>query len=191
MKLRNHWKNILFTALAFLLFLPAAAFPSRADEFPGAYEESRGPGNPGGASPETAKVQEDEAGLGGAELIMYPCADPKLQCLSCLIRTSDGKLIVVDGGLGEDAPRLRDEILSRGGEVTAWLLTHPHGDHAGALYRILEEEDARRQSGIGSEIVIDAVHSARFSELNTVQDLIDADTWGREYALERIRSFNK
>ncbi len=41
------------------------------------------------------------------------------------------------------------------------------------------------------EIVIDAVHSARFSELNTVQDLIDADTWGREYALERIRSFNK
>jgi 1-deoxy-D-xylulose-5-phosphate reductoisomerase len=41
------------------------------------------------------------------------------------------------------------------------------------------------------EIVIDAVHSAPYNELNTVQDLIDADRWGREYAYDRIRSFSK
>ncbi|MBQ3460625.1 MAG: 1-deoxy-D-xylulose-5-phosphate reductoisomerase [Solobacterium sp.] len=38
------------------------------------------------------------------------------------------------------------------------------------------------------EIVIEAVHTCTFRELETVQDLIDADTWGREFAMAKIRS---
>ena len=41
------------------------------------------------------------------------------------------------------------------------------------------------------EIVIDAVHNCEFRELETVQDLVDADAWGREYALNRIRSYQE
>jgi 1-deoxy-D-xylulose-5-phosphate reductoisomerase len=38
------------------------------------------------------------------------------------------------------------------------------------------------------DIVIEAVHSCTFRELETVQDLIDADAWGREFAMAKIRS---
>lgn len=37
------------------------------------------------------------------------------------------------------------------------------------------------------EIVISAVHEAPFYELNTVEDVINADTWGREYALKKVK----
>ncbi len=37
------------------------------------------------------------------------------------------------------------------------------------------------------QIVIDAVHQVPFKELETVQDVIDADTWGREYALKIVK----
>ena len=37
------------------------------------------------------------------------------------------------------------------------------------------------------DIIIEAVHKAPFREVNTVQDLLDADAWGREFALAYIR----
>ncbi len=37
------------------------------------------------------------------------------------------------------------------------------------------------------EIVISAVHHVPYQELNTVQDVIDADKWGREYAMQLIK----
>lgn len=41
------------------------------------------------------------------------------------------------------------------------------------------------------EIIIGAVHHAPFKELTCVQDVIDADTWGREYALNVIKGVNQ
>ena len=41
------------------------------------------------------------------------------------------------------------------------------------------------------EIVIGAVHHTPFKELTCVQDVIDADTWGREYALNVIKGVNQ
>lgn len=41
------------------------------------------------------------------------------------------------------------------------------------------------------EIVIGAVHHTPFKELTCVQDVIDADTWGREYALNVIKGANQ
>lgn len=78
-----------------------------------------------------------ESILGGATLTMLN-SQTNSQILSAIIQTSQGKLIVIDGGLGEDGDYLLSQIQARGGHVAAWLVTHPHGDHAGALYKILQ-----------------------------------------------------
>ena len=59
------------------------------------------------------------------------------QNLSIVIKSSHGKLIVVDGGWEADADKLSSLILQQGGKVDAWLITHPHEDHVGALCAIL------------------------------------------------------
>lgn len=41
------------------------------------------------------------------------------------------------------------------------------------------------------EIVMDAVHAAPFWELETVDDLIKADAYGRKFALKKIEEFNR
>ncbi len=59
------------------------------------------------------------------------------QNLSIVIKSPNGKLIVVDGGWEADADKLSSLILQQGGKVDAWLITHPHEDHVGALCTIL------------------------------------------------------
>lgn len=41
------------------------------------------------------------------------------------------------------------------------------------------------------DIVISAVHNAPYKEMKDVQDLIEADKWGREYALKMIEDISK
>lgn len=97
-----------------------------------------------GPSKLTTIVTEGEKGmptesiLGGATLTMLN-SQTNSQILSVIIETGQGKLIVIDGGLGEDGDYLLSQIQARGGHVAAWLLTHPHGDHVGAIYKILQE----------------------------------------------------
>lgn len=78
--------------------------------------------------------------LGGAKLTLLQSQTDQ-QILSCIIQTAPGKLIVIDGGLGTDASNLLNQLRDRGGHVGAWLVTHPHGDHVGALYNILENKE--------------------------------------------------
>lgn len=61
------------------------------------------------------------------------------QNLSIVIKSPHGKLIVIDGGWEADADKLSSLILQQGGEVDAWLITHPHEDHVGALCAILND----------------------------------------------------
>ena len=61
------------------------------------------------------------------------------QNLSIVIKSPHGKLIVVDGGWEADAEKLSSLILQQGGKVDAWLITHPHEDHVGALCAILND----------------------------------------------------
>ena len=61
------------------------------------------------------------------------------QNLSIVIRSPHGKLIVIDGGWEADANKLASLILQQGGKVDAWLITHPHEDHVGALCAILND----------------------------------------------------
>ena len=68
-------------------------------------------------------------------------SDTGAQNLSIVIKSAKGKLIVVDGGWEADAEKLSRLILEQGGTVDAWLITHPHEDHVGALCAILNDEN--------------------------------------------------
>lgn len=65
------------------------------------------------------------------------------QNLSIVIKSPHGKLIVIDGGWEADATKLSELIQQQGGKVDAWLITHPHEDHVGALCAILNDTDRK------------------------------------------------
>lgn len=65
------------------------------------------------------------------------------QNLSIVIKSPNGKLIVVDGGWEADATKLTELILQQGGKVDVWLITHPHEDHVGALCAILNDSSRK------------------------------------------------
>lgn len=58
---------------------------------------------------------------------------------SYVLRTDKGRVVVIDGGYGEEAPYLRGFLTALGGTVDLWIVTHPHIDHIGALMEILEQ----------------------------------------------------
>lgn len=58
---------------------------------------------------------------------------------SYLLRTSGGKVIMVDGGFHFEAENLRAHIAAAGNHVNLWFVTHPHNDHQGALNEILKD----------------------------------------------------
>ena len=73
---------------------------------------------------------------------------------SYIILTPNGKVIVMDGGLKEEAPYLRGFLAALGNEVEAWFVSHPHTDHIGALTEILLD---------AKEVVIKKVYHSEFS----------------------------
>lgn len=87
--------------------------------------------------------------LGGASLTMVSSSNGA-QMLSMILQTKSGNLIVIDGGSDADADRLRSQIKSMGGHVSAWLVTHPHSDHVGALNKLMQEN--------ANGITIDAIY---------------------------------
>lgn len=49
---------------------------------------------------------------------------------------SKGELYIIDGGNPPNAEQVKKVINEKGGEVRAWILTHPHPDHIGAFNQI-------------------------------------------------------
>lgn len=97
---------------------------------------------------EGEKKKTDETPiLGGAELTMLK-SQSKGQMMSFLLETKEGNLIVIDGGRWDDGDYLVEQIKARGGHVSAWLLTHTHTDHVGALIKILQNEADGQGAGI-------------------------------------------
>ena len=79
------------------------------------------------------------SGAGGVGELWMLGSPTGAQNLSIVIKSPHGKLIVVDGGWEADADKLSSLILQQGGKVDAWLITHPHEDHVGALCAILND----------------------------------------------------
>lgn len=77
--------------------------------------------------------------LSGGEIRFLKNGAGEQQELCAVIRSSDGKVIVVDGGVEADADHLYRTLMELGGTVNAWFITHPHSDHVGGLYAILKD----------------------------------------------------
>ena len=58
------------------------------------------------------------------------------QAMFYTLKSSNGILIVIDGGWKRNAEYVRQVIKENGGVVHAWFLTHPHPDHIGAFNKI-------------------------------------------------------
>ena len=67
--------------------------------------------------------------------------------------TNDTTLIIIDGGWADNASAVREVIAAHGNHVNAWILSHPHQDHAGAFNQIYAAPDG---------ITIDAVYDNGF-----------------------------
>ena len=64
-----------------------------------------------------------------------------------IIVSDGGKLIVIDGGFGDDAENILELLRSYGSSdtphVDLWIITHPHFDHYGALRELALNEALR------------------------------------------------
>lgn len=134
MSIRHKGKRLLTALMAACMIFStvsvqgAAASPAESP----AQASEASIGNP-------SQVQTAETYLGGASLTMLaPQTDG--QNMSFLLQTNQGEVIVIDGGLDQDADHLAQTIQAMGGRVSAWLLTHPHSDHVGALTNLLNRD---------------------------------------------------
>ncbi|MGN0232435.1 MAG: ComEC/Rec2 family competence protein [Muribaculaceae bacterium] len=59
---------------------------------------------------------------------------------SYVLLTDKGRVVVMDGGTYQEADYLRGFIEALGNEVEAWIISHPHPDHMGALNEILKRQ---------------------------------------------------
>ena len=63
------------------------------------------------------------------------------QMMGYIIKTSNNKLIVIDGGTIYDKDNLLNIINDNGGKVDSWFLTHAHDDHCGAFVSIMNDSN--------------------------------------------------
>lgn len=95
---------------------------------------------------------------------------------SFVFLTDGGSVIVMDGGMNEEAPYLRGFLEALGQKVDLWIVSHPHVDHVGALTEILEKPMG---------LTISRVLHSRFSE-----SLVRSEQPYDEYALSFYRALD-
>ena len=102
-----------------------------------------------------------------------------IQMMGYVIKTADGKMIVVDGGTKFDTDHLIEVIKEMSGaekpRVDAWLLTHAHDDHIIPFCEIVENH--------ADEIEIGAVYF-NFPSIKFVEAL----EYGQTYVVKRFYS---
>lgn len=77
----------------------------------------------------------------GFSLWQFP-SETGMQMMGYALKTSHGKLVLVDGGRPQDADFVTRFIQEHGGKVTAWFITHPHIDHVGTLAELVGRDNA-------------------------------------------------
>lgn len=94
------------------------------------------------------------------------------QIMSYVIKTANGKIIVIDGGTSGDAIYLKDFLKQSGNVIEMWIITHPHKDHMNALKEILKYPDGMKIKGV-------------YASLNDVN-------WIRKYSdKDEIKNYNE
>ncbi|MDR1964379.1 MAG: MBL fold metallo-hydrolase [Planctomycetaceae bacterium] len=122
-------------------FLKGSAILAVAGIFPGLFEVA--------SAASVASTPSDFT------LWQLPLHQSPAQGNSYVFRTTKGKVIVMDGGVPDEAGYLRGFLAALGNEVEAWFLSHPHTDHIGALHEILKKPDG---------IKINSIYHSEFSK---------------------------
>lgn len=135
-----HKFRLLFLSAA-LSFSAAASVPAATSTYweEGAVMDKPGPGWALTAISTQTNNLDQPASFGGGEVRFLANESSETQQLCGVFRSPEGRVLVVDGGLSEDADHLCRVLQEFGGRVDAWLITHPQPDHIGALCRILQE----------------------------------------------------
>ena len=125
-------KKMFYAVLAVFAF---CMFPACATDAYAAY----GPGMVVSDSTSRPVTTDDTAGLGGGMICFLNNEASASQQMGAVLKSSDGKVLVIDGGVEEDAGHLLRVIRECGGTVDAWFITHAHSDHIGGLTAILRD----------------------------------------------------
>ena len=62
-----------------------------------------------------------------------------VQMMGYVIKTEDGKIIVIDGGYFGQSDELYRVLKEVGTDVDLWILTHLHDDHFGSIIEVLDK----------------------------------------------------
>ena len=73
--------------------------------------------------------------------ILYQITETSKFMMGFVLVTKAGNAIVIDGGRPEDMPLLKQYVNGR--HISAWILTHAHGDHVSGLIAEAEENGLR------------------------------------------------
>ncbi len=73
--------------------------------------------------------------------------------MSYIIMTKEGRFIFIDGGYADDAYHMIEKARQLSGkeniEIALWILTHPHGDHYGALFEVAKKSTLQQNISFG------------------------------------------
>jgi len=93
---------------------------------------------------------------------------------SYVIRTPHGRVVAIDGGKVAEADYLRGFLAALGNEVDAWIVTHPHFDHVGAMDKLLRDRQG---------LQVRRVYESRFTPAMIEAEAASADRVRAYYAL--------
>lgn len=80
----------------------------------------------------------------------------KSQRMFYTITDSKNRLVIIDGGYKGNADEVKNIIKKHNNHVYAWIITHPHPDHAGAFNQVMKTNKKKR-------IKIDKIYSVKYN----------------------------
>lgn len=136
--MKREWKYLLEGVIALLFFGAVAGAVWKLNvKINNLYEVVQQQQNSQGAMNRAAYMPNLNPGTEGWLITQF--GDPMQQQEMCYVITTATGLVIIDGGLSYEAPRLREIIGQYGDSVEAWIITHCHPDHITAFLDILEE----------------------------------------------------
>ncbi len=113
--------------------------------------------DPDEVSTENEVIQH--AGISGVQSMFYSVVTP------------EGHLILIDGGWAKDYETVSRVISAYDSKVDAWIITHPHPDHVGAVNEALKR-NPNLQIG---QIYMPQINEERYAQ--TAADYDEIDSW--------------
>ena len=108
-----------------------------------------------------------------SETVLYQLTETSKFMMSFVIVTKEDNVIVIDGGRAEDMPLLKEYVAGR--HISAWILTHAHGDHIGGFV-----SEMKRNGGADYDIGCVYYNFPPYNELMEKTDVPDLNYFRAE-----------